>query len=76
MQLVQAGQVHHSGDPVLAWALSNVVGHFDRRDNVYPKKERLENKIDPVVATIMALGRAMMGGSRKSIYSDPRTCVV
>jgi len=58
--LIRAGKIEHNGDPILAWALSNVTGQLDKKDNVYPNKERYENKIDPVVSLIMALGRAML----------------
>lgn len=57
--LVLQRRLHHNGDPVLAWMMSNVVAHMDAKDNIYPRKERPENKIDGVVALIMALGRAM-----------------
>lgn len=56
--LVYAGRFHHDGDPVLGWMVSNVVAHRDKKGNIYPNKEREENKIDGVVALIMALGRA------------------
>ncbi len=49
----------HNGDPILSWMVSNVVCHRDQKDNIYPRKEREENKIDGVVALIMALGRQM-----------------
>lgn len=58
-KLVLSGRFHHDGCPVLAWMVSNVVCHMDNKDNIYPRKERPENKIDGVVALIMALGRAM-----------------
>lgn len=57
--LVRSGRLHHDGDPVLAWMVSNVVCHIDAKENIYPRKERPENKIDGVVALITALGRAM-----------------
>ena len=57
--LVLSGKFKHDGDPVLAWMASNVVGHMDAKDNIYPRKERPENKIDGIVALIMALGRSM-----------------
>jgi phage terminase large subunit-like protein len=59
--LVRQGRFHHDGDPVLAWMVSNVVCHTDAKENVYPRKERPENKIDGVVATIMALARWLVG---------------
>jgi phage terminase large subunit-like protein len=48
-------RIHHDGDPVLAWAMSNVVGHWDAKGNVFPRKERPENKIDPVTALLQAM---------------------
>lgn len=55
--LVLDGRLHHDGCPVLAWMVSNVVCHLDAKDNIYPRKERQENKIDGVVAMIMCLAR-------------------
>ena len=60
--LVLQGKLVHNGDPVLTWMVSNVVCHLDAKDNIYPRKERPENKIDGVVALIMAIGRALQGG--------------
>ena len=45
---------------VLAWMLGNVVGHYDAKENIYPRKEQPENKIDGAIALIMALGRQMV----------------
>ena len=59
--LVLQRRLHHNGDPVLGWMMSNVVCHVDAKDNIYPRKERPENKIDGAVALIMALGRALNG---------------
>jgi phage terminase large subunit-like protein len=56
----------HNGDPILAWMVSNVVCHRDQKDNIYPRKEREENKIDGVVALIMALGRIMAPADGKT----------
>ncbi len=57
----------HDGNPVLTWMVSNVVCHRDAKDNIYPRKERVENKIDGVVALLMALNRAL--GSRPQAQS-------
>ncbi len=57
--LVLQRRLVHNGDPILSWMISNVVCHRDAKDNIYPRKEREENKIDGVVALIMALGRMM-----------------
>lgn len=56
---MRSGRIRHDGNPVLAWCIGNVVGHYDARGNVYPRKPRPENKIDGATALIMAIGRAM-----------------
>lgn len=65
--LCRLGRLHHTGDPVLAWMVSNVVCHTDAKDNIYPRKERVENKIDGVVATIMAIARWTVGDDTANI---------
>jgi phage terminase large subunit-like protein len=61
--MVLAGRLHHDGNPVLTWAMSNVTARVDANDNVFPRKERPEAMIDPAVALIMAMARAMVGAS-------------
>ena len=56
---IRAGRIRHDGNGPLAWCVGNVVGHFDARGNVYPRKARPENKIDAAVALIMAIARSM-----------------
>ena len=59
--LVLQGKLTHDGNPMMTWMISNVVCHRDAKDNIYPRKEREENKIDGPVAAIMALGRLLAG---------------
>jgi phage terminase large subunit-like protein len=68
--LIKSGRFHHNGDPVYRWSVSNVVCHYDLKDNIYPRKERPENKIDPAVATIIAMNRLML--SEQDAYSATR----
>lgn len=56
--LVVAGKLQHNACPVLDWMISNVVCHVDAKDNIYPRKELPQNKIDGAVALIMGIGRA------------------
>ncbi|MCK2042555.1 terminase large subunit [Chromohalobacter sp. TMW 2.2308] len=61
----------HSADPVLTWMASNVVAKSDAKDNIYPRKEKEENKIDGIIAILMALGRAVLtenDEAEQSIY--------
>ncbi|QHI99355.1 terminase large subunit [Xylophilus rhododendri] len=55
--LVLSGKIVHDENPVMTWMVSNVVCHRDHKDNIYPRKEREQNKIDGPVAAIAALGR-------------------
>ena len=54
-----SGRLHHTNNPVLNWMASNVVAKKDANDNVFPRKELPENKIDGMVGLIMGVGRAM-----------------
>ena len=68
--LVLQRKLVHDGDPVLTWMASNVVAHLDAKDNIYPRKERPENKIDGIVALIMALSRAIKPGDAVVLGAD------
>jgi phage terminase large subunit-like protein len=68
--LVLQKKLAHDSDPVLTWMASNVVAHLDVKDNIYPRKERAENKIDGIVALIMALSRAIKPGENVVLGSD------
>jgi phage terminase large subunit-like protein len=72
--LMREGAYHHNGDPVMAWAISNTVAKTDAKDNVYPRKDHAAKKIDPVVAHLMALARALRregGGDSDGFFSAP-----
>ncbi|HEY2164627.1 MAG TPA: terminase TerL endonuclease subunit, partial [Gemmatimonadaceae bacterium] len=64
---IRSTRIHHDGNGPLAWCIGNVVGHYDARGNVYPRKQRPENKIDAAVALIMAIARCMTA-SPQSVY--------
>ena len=57
--LMKAGRIHHDDSPVMTWCMANVTAKEDANENVFPRKERAQNKIDGAVALIMALSRAM-----------------
>ena len=52
--------IRHNACPVMSWMISNVTTKENFKGQVYPRKEREENKIDGVVALIMARGRDMV----------------
>jgi phage terminase large subunit-like protein len=55
---IYAENLYHNNS-ILDWAMGNVVAHVDKKDNIYPNKERAEDKIDPAVALIMAMNIAL-----------------
>jgi phage terminase large subunit-like protein len=66
--MVKDRKLLHDGDPVMNWSMSNVTAKLDRKDNVFPNKERPENKIDPFVALCMAMGVAMTAQVKDPSY--------
>ncbi|MDE2101270.1 MAG: terminase large subunit [Patescibacteria group bacterium] len=52
-------KINHGGNPVLSWQLGNVVAVSDPAGNIKPDREKSADKIDAIVATIMALSGAL-----------------
>lgn len=59
--LIRERKVLHDDNPCMNWMMSNVVARIDAKDNVFPRKEKPENKIDGPVALIMAISRCIIG---------------
>jgi len=61
-RLLVAGLLRHGGNPVLTWAAQNATVRTDPAGSIKPEKPKKSSplKIDPLVAVIMAVGRAMM----------------
>lgn len=68
--LVLEKRIAHGGNPVLWWMMDNVVVRKDPAGNLKPDKEKSTEKIDGVVAMIMALDRAIKCGNNNgaSVY--------
>ena len=60
----------HSGSSLMEWSLGNVVAKHDANDNVFPRKDNEQLKIDPIVASIMALAGWMQDEEKESIYES------
>jgi len=67
----------HDGNPLMTWAVSNVSCATDPAANIKPvKPEHKDSKrIDPVVATVMALGMVLAQGEQVNVY-DTRGLIV
>lgn len=58
-KLVLTGKIEHFGNPVLRWILASTLVKTDPAGNIKPDKEKSTQKIDGIVAAIMALGEWM-----------------
>lgn len=59
-------EISHGGNPVLRWMASNVSVTQDPAGNVKPDKAKSTERIDGIVASLMALGRAMEAQEEKA----------
>lgn len=70
-KLLMEGNIIHGGNPVLKWMAGNVVMRQDPAGNIKPDKEKSVEKIDGIVASIMALDRCIRNGtSSGSVYDE------
>jgi phage terminase large subunit-like protein len=67
-RLVFAGLLDHGGQPVMRWMVGNVAIRMDSNGNFKPDKEKSSEKIDGVVAVVMALGLAIANENSLSVY--------
>lgn len=63
----------HGGNPVLQWMADNLIVATDEAENFKPDKKRSAEKIDGMVALIMAIGRFLADNQpkKKSRYANP-----
>lgn len=66
-RIVYASLLDHGGHPVLRWMLGNTVIHFDRNMNFRPDKERSREKIDGIVAAIIARAVMLADGGGETV---------
>lgn len=52
-------QLFHGGNPMLEWEIGNVVTHQSSNGEMRPNKAKSTNKIDGIVASLMAMGSWM-----------------
>lgn len=69
------GKIAHGGNPVIRWMVSCTEVKSDRQSNIMPMKPKrgaYGKRIDGTVASIMALGRAVLAkeGDGKSVYEE------
>ncbi len=71
-RLLMEGQIIHGGYPVLRWMAGNVVVDTDPAGNIKVTKAKSKEKIDGIVAAIMALDRCIRNQTEPqgSVYDE------
>lgn len=71
-RLLMEGKIVHAGHPVLRWMAGNVVIETDAAENIKVTKAKSKEKIDGIVASIMALDRCLrnQGEPQGSVYDE------
>ena len=59
LTMLHEGRLIHGGNPLLAWCAMNLILKTDSKGYRMPDKERSEEKIDAVVASLMALSEVL-----------------
>lgn len=61
-------RLRHGGHPVLRWCAGNVTLLRDSNGNYRPNKGKSTERIDPIVAGIIAIGRALANVTETKVY--------
>ena len=75
-RLLMEGKIIHGGHPVLRWMAGNVVVDTDSAGNIKVTKAKSKEKIDGIVAAIMALDRAVRHENASGSVYDERGLLV
>ena len=72
MKLTLEKKIAHNGHPVMRWMADNIFIRTDPAGNIKADKEKSTEKIDGVIALIMALDRAIRCGNDalESVYDE------
>ena len=69
-KLIIGKQIIHNDNPCMNWMLSNVAIQEDPAGNIKIAKNKSKEKVDGMVALVMALGEKMSGESTDSVYDE------
>jgi phage terminase large subunit-like protein len=68
-RLIVDGKIQHGNNPVLTWMAGNATVEIDAAENMKPSKKKSTERIDGIVAAVMAVGRAAT--AEKQDYWSP-----
>ena len=76
-KLVLERKIAHGGNPVLRWMADNIYVRTDSAGNIKADKEKSTEKIDGIIALIMALDRCLrMAGQNSGSVYDKRGLII
>lgn len=75
-RLYWSGELRHGDNPVLNWMASNATKKEDSSGNIRPDKGSATEKIDGIVALIMAIGAADKDNAPSSVYEEREPMVL
>lgn len=73
---VLTGKLRHNNNPVMRWMFNHCVAPSDANDNIKPDRKKSRHKIDGVVASVMAVGRATLNAPKHSVYESRGVMVI
>ena len=77
LTLILLGKIRHGNNPVLRWMADNMVVATDAAENVKPEKAKSTERIDGIVAMIMALDRCIVNNKQTgSVYETEELAIV
>jgi phage terminase large subunit-like protein len=63
-------KIQHDQNQVMNWMIGNVVAQEDKKENIFPNKEKKTKKIDGVIALIMNVGRYFYNENEQHAYTE------
>ena len=69
-------KIRHGGHPILRWCADNLVMRQDANENVAPDKAKATDRIDGIVACVMAWGRMIFTDNEPSVYESEGVYVI
>ena len=69
-KIILAKQIIHNNNPAMNWMLSNVALQEDPAGNIKVAKNKSKEKVDGIVALVMAIGEMMTTEDTNSVYEN------
>lgn len=66
------GLLRHGGNPVLRWCAGNAIAHVDASGEIRPSKSKSVERIDLLVAMVMAISRHLLAPRRNAALRRSR----